>query len=400
MRQTCFGLFPAGKCGFQGSCVVVNSSGNTTIQEKCVCEPGWSQSKEMSLFFLGEDDIDVNQVGLCTENKSLLSVLYFLALFTAVIGFIYQTSKITKKKHVVKLFPLLCGVGMEIFLCLYKLVSFEQANLGDDPLFSAFVANTVLLYLASVLIFFNRYIFYILKRTQLGNQGLVKKANFFSKMSKHIFFSDFIIYQMLWLSVLMPRKIGFNVIRIFLAMTLFRTFYTLFMVHTLFGTLIRDIRLFLTLEKPRYKITHNAAIAKSMEFAKKGLVGLRFLRLVCYFYGFVFFVYGFLPSVFPFLLYTLGYQVPLIFLIWNIIFIAAAYTRRKRRSISTSGTKLKTKTGLGSTFENVRKKTHFPFTSPEDMNTENLVVSQIETLPFSNDKDYVYQPRYSQDNSI
>eukprot|EP00924_Labyrinthula_sp_SR-Ha-C_P006529 snap_masked-scaffold_38-processed-gene-0.28-mRNA-1 protein AED:1.00 eAED:1.00 QI:0/-1/0/0/-1/1/1/0/399 len=394
MRTTCFKLFPVGTCANHGTCVLEDSTENTTFQERCECEPGWSQSKEMSLFFLDETDIDVNQVGLCTQNNSMLTSLYIIALVSTIIAFIDQVARIRKKKQVVRLFPLLLGFLLNIFLCAYKLSDFDGVNLGQDPLFTAFIMNTILLYLASVLISFERYIFYIIRRTKLGNQELIRRARFFSKISNYVFLSDFIIYQMLWLSVFMPRKVGYNVIRIFFGLTLFRTLYTLFMVYTLFGTITRDLRTYLTLANPSGSTTGKQNAEKSYKFAKKSLVGLSVLQHMCYFYGAMFFIYGFLPSVFPFIMYTLGYQVPIIFFIWSILSIITTYTRSKGKT-STSTTATGMKTNIGSGFRNVTKNSFSPFRGRSRIDTAGLVVSQIETLPMSTDKDFVYVPTSS-----
>eukprot|EP00924_Labyrinthula_sp_SR-Ha-C_P006530 snap_masked-scaffold_38-processed-gene-0.29-mRNA-1 protein AED:1.00 eAED:1.00 QI:0/-1/0/0/-1/1/1/0/399 len=389
MRTTCFELFPVGKCGNQGTCVVVDSPDNTTLLERCECASGWSQSREMSLFFLDEEDIVVNEVGLCTHNESVLTVLYALALVAGVIACVDQVVRIRKKKQVVRLFPLLLGFVLNIVLCAYKLSNIEEVNLGEDPLFTALVKNTEICFLASILISFERYIFYIIRRTKLGNQDLITRAKLFSKISKYVFFSDFLIYQILWLSIFLPRKVGYNVIRIFFGLTLFRTLYTLFMVYILFGTITRDLRTYLSLAKDSINSPGNQSTEKSYKFAKKSLLGLSALQHMCYFYGVMFFIYAFLPSVFPFIMYTLGYQVPIIFFIWSILSIITTYTRSKGKT-STSTTATGMKTNIGSGFRNVTKNSFSPFITTNSINAAGLVISQIETLPTSTDKQFGY----------
>eukprot|EP00924_Labyrinthula_sp_SR-Ha-C_P006531 snap_masked-scaffold_38-processed-gene-0.25-mRNA-1 protein AED:1.00 eAED:1.00 QI:0/0/0/0/1/1/2/0/374 len=320
MRTNCFELFPAGECSVYGTCVVVDSPDNSTFQERCVCDPGWSQSKEMSLYFLDKEDIKDRKLGLCTHNDTILTALYIFALVATIMAFLHQILKITKKKQLIRLFPLLLGFLLNIFLCTYKLSDFDGVNLGQDPLFTALFRNMELLYIAAVTISFQRYIFYILKRTQLGNLELTKKARVFSTTSNYVLLSDFIIYQVLWLTIFMPRKIGYNVIRIFLGLTLVRNQFTLFMVYTLFGTIIRDLRTYLLLLRHSKNSTRNLAVQKSYKFAKKSLVGL-------------------IPAIFPFVLYTLGYQVPLMFIVWSLVSLVATNTRRKERISSTNSTK-------------------------------------------------------------
>eukprot|EP00924_Labyrinthula_sp_SR-Ha-C_P006528 snap_masked-scaffold_38-processed-gene-0.26-mRNA-1 protein AED:1.00 eAED:1.00 QI:0/-1/0/0/-1/1/1/0/400 len=400
MKTTCFKLFPAGECSFHGTCVVVESIDNTTLQERCECKPGWSQSKEMSLFFLDEADIDVNQVGLCTQNNSVLTSLYIIALVSTIIAFIDQVVRIRKKKQVVRLFPLLLGFLLNIFLCAYKLSDFDGVNLGQDPLFTALVFNTILLYIASISISFQRYIFYILKRTKLGNQELVKRAKLFATISNYVLLSDFIIYQMQWVSVFMPRKTGYNVIRIFFGLTLFRNQYTNYMVYTLFGTITRDLRTYLVLAKSSSKTTVLAA-EKNYKFAKKSLTGLSFLQKLCYFYGVMCFMFTFLPSIFPFIMYTLGYQVPLMFIVWSLLSVVTTYTRSKEKTSSTTSTlPMKTNTAVGSKPISSKKKSFSPFSGRNRLDTAGLVVSQIEGLPMSTDKEFVYESKESKDLSI
>eukprot|EP00924_Labyrinthula_sp_SR-Ha-C_P006532 snap_masked-scaffold_38-processed-gene-0.24-mRNA-1 protein AED:1.00 eAED:1.00 QI:0/0/0/0/1/1/2/0/367 len=302
MRTNCFELFPAGECSVYGTCVVVDSPDNSTFQERCVCDRGWSQSKEMSLYFLDGEDIDVNQVGLCTQNKSALITVYILALVATIMAFVHQSSRITKKKQLIRLFPLLLGFVLIIFLCAYKLSDFDGVNLGQDPLFTALFRNTELLNIAAVTISFQRYIFYILKRTQLGNLKLTKKVRVFSTASNYVLLSDFIIYQVLWTTIFLARGVGYNVLRVFLFLTLFRNQYTLFMVHILYGTITRDLRSFLSLAESSQK---QYASEKRVNFAHRNLAVLR-------------------------------YQVPILFIVWSIVCILAADSRGNSNFFSTA----------------------------------------------------------------
>eukprot|EP00924_Labyrinthula_sp_SR-Ha-C_P005617 snap_masked-scaffold_133-processed-gene-0.5-mRNA-1 protein AED:1.00 eAED:1.00 QI:0/0/0/0/1/1/2/0/380 len=373
MTTRCFELFPVGKCGLHGTCVVVDSPDNSTFQEICVCEPGWSQSKEMSLYFLDEEDIEDRELGLCTQNISVLTTI------------------ITKKKQVIRLLPLLPGFLMHIFLDVYKLSNIQEVNLGEDPLFTAVFRNMELLHIFSITTFFQKYISYILKGTHLGNQELIKKAKLFSTISNYVLFTDIIIYQVFWITIFMPRKTGYTVIKICFGLTLFRTLYTFFMVYKLFGTIIRDLRSYLNLVK---SLSNSQETEKRINLAKKNLIKLTTLRKMSYFYGFMCFMFLNLPAIFPFVMYTLGYQIPLLFIVWSILSIVAANIGKKRKaSSSDSSTKINRNRGIGNRFTSLTEKSLINFNVRMRANTEELVDRLRQVLPARTEREILYERR-------
>eukprot|EP00924_Labyrinthula_sp_SR-Ha-C_P013382 snap_masked-scaffold_5-processed-gene-0.10-mRNA-1 protein AED:1.00 eAED:1.00 QI:0/0/0/0/1/1/2/0/345 len=345
----------------------------------------------MSLYFLDEEDIEDRELGLCTQNNTVLTALYALALISTVTAFIYQVSRITKRKQVIRLFPLLLGFVLHILVDVYKLSNIDGANLGEDPLFTGVLRNLELLHIFSITTSFQKYICYILKGTQLGNQELVRKANLFSTVSNY-----FLI--MLWITIFMPREVGYNVIRIFFALTSFRNFYTPYLTYTLFGTITRDLRAYLALIEPS---SPNQESQKSINIAKRSLVRISTLQKLSYFYGILCIIFLTLPSVFPFVMYTLGYQVPLLFIAWSILSIVAASTSKKRKKVSSNfTTTMKPSSGFGFRLRSATENSLKTLNTRIRENTEGLVLRITGALPIGAHKEIVYEAKRNREISI
>eukprot|EP00924_Labyrinthula_sp_SR-Ha-C_P006515 maker-scaffold_38-snap-gene-0.40-mRNA-1 protein AED:0.05 eAED:0.11 QI:0/0/0.5/1/0/0/2/74/428 len=338
MPENCLSLGPFGECGPRGTCVRENVSGSEGFG--CVCDPGWFTPVEMGVYFLDKEEILFESAGMCTENEILLTTLYWFSLVTTFIALLYQLFNVGKKRHLYRIFPYLSGNVLQIILCSYKISNLEKSNIGDDFLFTFFVFNTFFLFLISVSVFFEKYIFYIIGHTKLKDARTIQKAKFFSKGSKYIFISDFFLYQLAWTTVFMERPLAYNAIRVVYLSTLFRTFYTLLMVETLFGTLIKDMKTYIALEESRnlpLKEKQSKSMLNKVNYysvAKRNLPRIMLLRRVSVLFGCFYFVFGFLTGVLPFLMYLFGYAVPIVLFCWNIVCLISIRSRAKRRSES------------------------------------------------------------------
>eukprot|EP00924_Labyrinthula_sp_SR-Ha-C_P001003 snap_masked-scaffold_7-processed-gene-10.46-mRNA-1 protein AED:1.00 eAED:1.00 QI:0/-1/0/0/-1/1/1/0/360 len=328
MGKECFEVNNLGPCGFGGTCEITDLNETNGLDEVCRCFKGWRQSKEMAIFFLDEQDIGEEGIALCQEHVLATQSIYCLILLTTIIALGSQFLSLRKKQQILRIWPFLLGNLLQISFAVYKLVDPVDAVLGLNLRFTFLVANSILFFLISMIIFFEKYISYIIRCTMMRTHGIIKAAQQHRKQTPVVIVYDILICQALWCAGFLTRPQNYAAIRIVFSLFILRIVYTGVLLYVLYGILIKDMKMFLSLEVPTTAASvRNEEREEKRRIVSKTVVRIIVLRRISMCLVIFCFFFWFLPSVFDILLYYFGYSFTMVMLIWNIISITSIRAR-------------------------------------------------------------------------
>lgn len=249
-QTECLQLQPGSACGLFGSCevteteVLVDSNIKQNVSlSSCVCDPGWSQTEEMQLYFLTPEELEAGQ-GMCIHNTLLLSTLYGLAALISLFGIIYQAIKVRKKKQLVRLAPFFLALGLTVGICTVKSALSDTALFGGSIVFTVVTGNLLFFVFLAVGIFVRKYLKYLTTKVPFSNQRSVRKYKFFRKVNVILMGVNLFLFQLLWVSMIIPKQqtVGKVLLRAVFGVVACQTCYTLFMINSILNGVLSDMK--------------------------------------------------------------------------------------------------------------------------------------------------------------
>uniref|UniRef100_A0A7S3UYB5 Uncharacterized protein n=1 Tax=Aplanochytrium stocchinoi TaxID=215587 RepID=A0A7S3UYB5_9STRA len=201
--MSCVSLKPAPKCGFFGTCV------NETI---CICEDGWSVTKELA-FFVDEENAEGN---VCNFNQNILTGLYIGVEICACIGVLLQLY--VRQMHRLDERLFLTSFLLQICFSTYRILKPDVALLGTDLTFSLLVCNAGAIGYVGIIEFFREYLIYLSMASPFGNGYVQRTAKVCLKLKRVISALVLLLFQCFWLSTLFPenKEFGLLLVRLYL----------------------------------------------------------------------------------------------------------------------------------------------------------------------------------------
>lgn len=368
----------------------------------------------MAVYFLPEDDI--LEVGLCHRNRMIEKTLYVIAIVITLLALVSQLLKINRLSQFKRLWPILLAFLLAIGGSFYRLLYPEQALFGVDILFSALIAGVFLLNLLASLLFFDKYVEYLIKRLSAtcptrttGKQSAqaksLKRAKRFRDWKPIVIVYDILTYNLLWISALLVKyqqhREGLLLLRFAFGMSFLRTSYILALSEIVLSQIAVDIKQILQFQTEFMTQSNNTVgMSENQRNQKNKLAKLLpktiRLRKVIFVFAIQWYITGFLPSVWPFLLYQFSYLIPVFQIIWSVINLFAMQTSRKKKvkkeakkSGSLALRKVSNSFEFGTDkashdYENLQKlKRHKPRESSTSLSGENLEMTMSSSFAVS-----------------
>lgn len=330
----CLKLEPFPVCGFNGDCIT-SLSENETISF-CRCNKGWSQSREFA-YFNPNDEL---RAGTCFYHRDIIDhTLYSLVVIASLLSLVAGVLVIKTRKQLQRQIPNLLSHMINLILSVYRLTNPAEALFGIDFLFSFLISITIALNNISVIIFFNKYIQYLMQKIEFVDKtGIRKRGEFLRKLSYAQVVLEIVLAQLLWIVPLTSRGVGLTILKIYFSYQTLAATYRVALNKVSLGYVIKDMEKVIQVNSSAITLNYDSRNRKMKNWVERTLPRTRQTQIMVYLHNSSSAMIYLMTVAWGFFLQLWVYLLPLTFLVQAIMnaFVIRARVFRKNRNQNSS----------------------------------------------------------------